>query len=348
MDKDTDQKPKDNPNEPPALEVLQAQFDEPTDASLTDSSAVPTPDAKMKLRHYRYRPSHKATFIGLAVVAVILLINAGIIIVLMNIQSKNNSEVTIGGVKISPAVLETLGVSRNTVGKTGSELVVNPDAKFTGNITVGGNISIAGKLQMNSGIIANDATFTKLTAGDTSLSKLNVNGDATISSLALRNNLSVAGSTTLQGPVVVSSLMTVSNSMNVAGNLAVGGVLSVRSFEASSLTSDTTLTIGGHIITRGNSPSVSKGSGLNVVDTVSISGSDSAGTVGVNIGAGGRSGIVANISFVQQYGNTPHVVIAAVGGGVTDAYVNRTSTGFSIGVGSIAVGGHSFDYIVMQ
>ncbi|MCX6728247.1 MAG: hypothetical protein NTV39_00540 [Candidatus Saccharibacteria bacterium] len=348
MDKDTDQKPTDNPNEPPAPEVLRSQFDDPSKAAATpEQGAVPA--AKPKPRHNIYRPSHKATFIGLGVVAVILLINAAIIIVLMNIQSKNNSEVSIGGVKISPEVLETLGVSRNTVGKTGSELVVNPDAKFTGNITVGGNIQIAGKLEMNSGILASEATFTKLSAGDTSLSKLNVNGDATISGLVLRNNLSVAGSTTLQGPVVVSSLMTVSNNMNVAGNLAVGGVLSVRSFEASSLTSDTTLTIGGHIITRGSSPGVSKGSGLNAVDTVSISGSDAAGTVNVNIGAGGRSGTVANISFVQQYANTPHVIITAIGSGVTDAYIaSRTSTGFSIGVGSIAVGGHSFDYIIMQ
>jgi cytoskeletal protein CcmA (bactofilin family) len=347
MDKDTDQKPTDNPNEPPAPEVLRTQFDDPSKAPTTINQ-VASPSSKPKPRHNIYRPSHKATFIGLAVVAGILLINAVVIIILMNIQSKNNSEVSIGGVKISPEVLQTLGVSRNTVGNSGAELVVNPDAKFTGNITVGGNISIAGKLQMNNGIIASEATFTKLTAGDTSLSSLDVNGDATMSGLVLRNNLSVAGSTTLQGPVVVNSLMTVSNSMNVSGNLAVGGVLSVRSFEASSLTSDTTLTIGGHIITRGNSPSVSKGSGLTAVDTVSISGSDSAGTVDVNVGAGGRSGIVANISFVQQYSNTPHVIITAVGGGVTDAYVNRTSTGFSIGVGSISVGGHAFDYIIMQ
>lgn len=347
MDKDTDQKPTDNLNEPPAPEVLKAQFDNPSEAKPTTDQVV-TPSVKPKSRHNIYRPSHKATFIGLAVVAVILLINAAIIIILMNIQSKNNSEVSIGGVKISPEVLETLGVSRNTVGKSGAELVVNPDSKFTGNVTIGGDISIAGQLKMNSSLIANDATFTKLKAGDTSLSKLDVNGDATISGLTLRNNLSVAGSTTLQGPVVVSSLMTVNNNMNVVGNLAVGGLLSVRSFQASSLTSDTTLTIGGHIITRGSAPSVSKGSGLNVVDTVSISGNDASGTVAVNIGAGSRSGIVANINFVNQYSNTPHVIITAVGSGVTDAYVNRTSTGFSIGVGSIAVGGHAFDYIIMQ
>lgn len=347
MDKDAGQKPTDNSNEPPAPEVLRAQFEDPSKTPANpEQAAVQT--VKPKPRHNIYKPSHRATFIGLAVVAAILLINAVIIIILMNIQSKNNSEVSIGGIKISPEVLETLGVSRNTVGKSGAELVVNPNAKFTGNLTVGGDISIAGKLNMNKGIVASEATFTKLSAGETSLSKLNVNGDATISGLTLRNNLSVAGSTTLQGPVVVSSLMTVSNNMNVAGNLSVGGVLSVRSFQASSLTSDTTLTIGGHIITRGSSPSVSKGSGLNVVDTVSISGNDASGIVGVNIGAGSRSGIVANIGFAQQYGNTPHVVITAVGSGVSDAYVTRTSTGFSIGVGSIAVGGHSFDYIIMQ
>jgi len=346
MDKEPESKTENTSNEPPAPEVLRAQFDDPSNSAPTTGPVVT--ETKLKPRHNIYRPSHKATFIGLAVVVAILLVNAGIILFLMNIQSKNNSEVTIGGVKISPAVLQTLGVSRNTVGKSGSELVVNPDAKFTGNVTVGGDISIAGQLKMNSNLLANDATFTKLQAGDTSLGQLNVNGDATISSLTLRKNLSVAGSTTLQGPVVIDQLLTVSNSMNVAGNLAIGGTLSARYFDASSLTSDTTLTIGGHIITRGSTPSVSKGSGLNVVDTVSISGSDTSGTVDVNVGAGTRSGIVANITFVNKYGSTPNVVITPVGSGVSDAYIFRTSTGFSIGVASIGVGGHSFDYIVMS
>jgi cytoskeletal protein CcmA (bactofilin family) len=346
MDKNSESKTKDNSKEPPAPEVLRAQFDDPTDEKLKTDPAIS--NTKLKPRHNIYRPSHKATFIGLGVVVVILLINAGIIIFLMNIQSKNNSEVSIGGVKISPEVLQTLGVSRNTVGKTGSELVVNPDAKFTGSVTIGGDISIAGQLKMNSNLLANDASFTKLQAGDTSLGQLNVNGDATISNLTLRKNLTVAGSTNLQGPLVANQLVTIGNNMNVAGNLAVGGILSARSFEAGSLTSDTTLTIGGHIITRGSAPSVSKGSALSAVDTVSISGNDVSGTVAVNIGAGSRSGYLANISFVNQYSNTPHVVITADGPGVSDVYVFRTSTGFSIGASSIAVGGYSFDYIVMQ
>jgi len=141
----------------------------------------------------------------------------------------------------------------------------------------------------------------------------------------------------------------VNSNINVAGNLAVGGTLTARGFQASSLTSDTTLTIGGHVITRGSAPGYSRGDALNAVDTISLSGNDAAGTVAVNIGAGeNRSGILAYVTFVNQYGNTPHVIITAVGPGVSDIYVNRSSTGFSIGAGSISVGGHAFDYIVIQ
>jgi len=339
-------KTKEKLTEPPAPEVLRAQFDSPSDSP--KPTTVSNPKVNLRPRHGIYRPSHKATFIGLGVVVLILLANAAVIIFLMNTQSKNNSEVSIGGVKISPAVLDALGVSRNTVGKTDAELVVNPNASFTGKVTVGGDMSIAGQLKLNSKLSANDASLTKLEAGNTSLGQLNVNGDGTITSLSLRKDLAVAGSTQLQGPVTVSQILTVNNNANIAGNLSVGGMLSARSFQASNLTSDATLTIGGHIVTRGSAPGVSNGGGLAGTDTVSISGNDTSGTVAVNIGAGSRSGIVANVSFVNNYGSTPHVVVTAVGPGASDVYVNRSGSGFSIGVSSIVSGGHAFDYIVMQ
>jgi hypothetical protein len=147
--------------------------------------------------------------------------------------------------------------------------------------------------------------------------------------------------------------MTVNNNLNVTGSLAVGGTLSARSFQASSLVSDTTLTIGGHIITRGAATSVGRGPALGSVDTVSISGNDAAGTVAVNLGSNAsRSGILANVAFRQNYGTTPKVVVTAVGGPVDDLYISRSSGGFSIGVRSITSGlsgaGYAFDYIVMQ
>ena len=149
--------------------------------------------------------------------------------------------------------------------------------------------------------------------------------------------------------VTLGQLLTVNNSVNIVGNLAVGGSISVRNFQASSLISDTTLTIGGHIITRGSAPGASAGPAVGSSGTVSISGNDASGTVAVNIGVGASPGVLANISFKSSYGNTPHVVVTAVGQGPAGVFVNRNSGGFSIGVNNaLPPGGYAFDYIVMQ
>lgn len=328
--------------EPPAPEVLRPQ---------SDSTPVPEaapPKKSLRLNHLTYRPSHKATFIGLAVVAAILLINAIVISFVMNSQAQSNATGRPGEVSISSAALDKLGVSRNPIGNAGTELIVGPNSRFNGKVTVASDVSIAGQLKLSSKFSASDASLAKLQAGDTSLNQLNVNGDATATNLNLRKDLTVLGATKLQGPVTVSQLLTVTNSMNVVGNLAVGGVLSARGFQASSLVSDSTLTIGGHIITRGTAPGVGPGSGLGANGTVSISGNDAAGTVAANIGTGGGNGILAQVAFRNQYGTTPHVVITPVGGG-GNFYINRSSGGFSISVsGPLAPGGYAFDYIVMQ
>lgn len=337
---------KDKQAEPPAPEELHAQSDTSTSISHTPASVL---KANTRPHHVTYRPSHKATFIGLGAVVAVLAINAGIITFVVKGQGEGAANALQSEVTISPGVLNTLGVSRNPVGDSGTELVVNPNARFNGAVVVGSDMSVAGELKLNSKFSASDASLAKLQAGDTSLSQLNVNGDATVSTLNLRKDLNVAGLTRLQGPVTVTQLLTVNNNLNVAGNLAVGGTLSARGFQASSLVSDTTLTIGGHVITRGNAPGVGPGNALGNNGTVSISGNDAAGTVAANIGTGASGGIIANVAFRQQYTTTPHVVVTAVGAGVGSVYVNRTIGGFSIGVnGPIAPGGYAFDYIVMQ
>jgi hypothetical protein len=337
----------DKSTEPPAPEALRAQGGDKPSAPVTLSSSI----TKQNVRPHRvtYRPSHKATFIGLAVIVGILAVNAGIIGFVMKGQSKTTDEVAQGTVTISPAVLDKLGVSRNPIGNVGAELVVGPNSRFSGKVTIGSDVSIAGQLKLNSKFSASDASLAKLEAGDTSLGQLNVNGDGTVTSLNLRKDLTVVGLTRMQGPVTIAQLLTVNNNLNVAGNLAVGGTLSARGFQASSLVSDTTLTIGGHVITRGSAPGVGPGNALGNNGTVSISGNDASGTVAANIGTGAGGGIIAQVAFRSQYGSTPHVVVTAVGAGVGSVYVNRTVGGFSIGVnGALAPGGYAFDYIVMQ
>lgn len=335
-------------NEPPAAEELKPQS---KSSSLSDHVVANAPATKVRpgFRRGSYRPSHKATFIGLAVVVGILGINAAVIMFVMRGQGVVGASTNQDTVTLSPSALDKLGVSRNAVGSAGTELIVGPNSRFNGTLTVGSDVSIAGQLRLNSKFSATDASLAKLQAGDTAVEQLNVNGDATVSSLNLRKDLAVVGLTRLQGPVTISQLLTVNNNVNIAGNLAVGGVLSARGFQASSLTSDTTLTIGGHVITRGSAPSAGPGNALGANGTISISGNDAAGTVAANIGTGAGSGIIAYVAFRSAYSSTPHVVVSPVGAGMGSVYVNRTASGFSIGVnGPLAPGGYAFDYIVMQ
>lgn len=331
----------------PAPEVLKPQVDEAV-PSQTASTPAKSP-LSARHAHRTYRPSHKATFIGATVVVGILALNAGILALVMRTQANADSAATKGDVTISSDALDKLGVSRSPIGNLGAELTVNPNARFNGKVTIAKDVEVAGQLKLNSRFSASDASLTKLQAGKTAVQELNVNGDATASTLNLRKDLSVVGTTRLQGPVIMNQLLSVNNNMNVIGNLSVGGALSVRTLHVSSLVSDTTLTIGGHIMTQGSAPSAGPGSGLGSNGTMSISGNDTAGTVAANIGVGGGNGTLAHVTFRQQYGNTPRVVVSAVGRGAPGLYVSRTSAGFTIGVsGSLSPGGYAFDYIVMQ
>lgn len=349
MTKDKPLESKTKSTEPPKPETLKPQ-DESVSEKPVVNNTIGKKDTTHLARHLNYRPSHKSTFIGIGVVILILAVNAGVIAFILRGQTSTSSEVSLGGVKISPAVLDTLGVNKTSVNNLGTELVVNPNSKFNGKVMVGGDVNIAGQLSLNSKFSASEASLTKLEAGETSLSKLNVNGDGTISNLNLRNNLIVVGSTTLQGAVTVSQLLTVNNNLNVTGNLAVGGTLSARNFQASSLVSDTTLTIGGHVITRGSAPTVSPGNGMGTGGTVSISGNDASGTIAVNVGVNSTGGMLAYVSFKMPYSNTPHVVVSMIGGpGVGTLYVSRSAAGFSVGInGPMPPGGYAIDYIVMQ
>ena len=340
-------------DETPKPETLAVQGDDTSSSSGAETpySAGNSEVLKQALaprKRASYRPSHKATFIGLTVMAVILLVNGAIVAFVM----KNNADATDAktqqGVTLSGETLSKLGVDRNPSGAGATELTIGPATKFDNKVVVGSDLNVGGKLNLNGdfqagSVSAGNAKFTKLEAGDTALGQLNVNGDGTLTSLNLRKDLAVAGSSRLQGAVTITNLLTVNNNVNIAGNLAIGGSLSVRDLQISNLT------LGSHLTTRGAAPSVSAGGSAGSNGTASISGNDASGTVAVNAGVGAGGGILANVSFQTKYTNTPHVVVTAVGRPVDGLYVNRSANGFSINVsGSLPAGGYAFDYIVMQ
>lgn len=326
----------------PTPETLQPRSNDA--AAAAQPSPTPPQNQSKKPRRRSYRPSHKATFIGIAVVAVILAINAVILQVVLKKQAKINDLVSSGQVTISSAELSKLGVNRSSIGSSGTELIVTPDAQFKGKLSVAGSATIGGQLILNDKLNATSASLTQLQAGKTALSDLNVNGDATASTLNLRKDLVVQGLTQLQGPVTLNQLLTVNNSINLSGNLSVGGVLAVNKFSVQSLI------IAGHLTTSGPTPNVGRGgSALGSNGTVAISGNDAAGTVSVNTGVGATAGILANIAFHTQYADAPRVVISPIGIGANFYITNLSIGGFSIAVTSgLPPGGYRFNYIVVQ
>jgi hypothetical protein len=316
-------------------------------SSTPPTSTAPAPSLKPKKRSYR--PSHKATFVGLAAVIIILAINAAIIGFLLKKQTKNDNVSSKGQVTLSNADLSKLGINRNTIGNAGSELVVAPNSQFKGTLNVAGDTTLAGQLLLSNKVSGTNASFTQLQAGKTSLSELDINGNTTASNLNLRKDLVVTGNTQLQGTVNLKQLLTVSNSVNVSGNLSIGGVLTVSTFSARSLTSTSTLTIGGHIITNGSSPSLAPGNALGSNGTAGISGNDAAGVVSINIGVGASAGTLASIAFHNEYSAVPRVVITPVGVPGEFYIFNLTTTGFSIGIASgLPPGGYRINFLAMQ
>lgn len=340
----------------PPPEMLQPQSDKGSDQPESDAAKAPQGNsaqaaAARRFKRNSYRPGHKGTFVGLAVVIVLMAAIAGVIVFVLKSQSKKEEkQLTQGQVTISQDALDKLGVNRGSGGNSGIELVVNPDARFAGKVQVAGDVNVSGELKLNSKFSAQEASLAQLSAGNTSVDELNVNGNSTISTLNLRNDLLVTGQTRLQGTVTITSLTTVNNSLNVTGNMSVGGTLTVNNAHTSNITIDGTTTLGGHVITRGSAPSVSAGSAaLGSNGTVGISGNDTAGTISVNIGVGAGTGLLASMSFRTPYTNIPKVVATVNGGPAGNYYLIRNASGFSVFASSaFPPGGYTFDYIVMQ
>jgi hypothetical protein len=301
-----------------------------------------------KRRHAAYRPSHAATFIGLGVVAFILAAN-GIALMFLLKGQEAAKKPDAGAVTISSDTLNKLGVSKDNAATDGVTLKINPATNFGSNVTIAQNLAVGGQLNLNGRFTAPDAAFAKLQGGDTQLDKLNVNGDATISTLNLRKDLNVAGITTLQGQVKVSQLMTINNNLNVSGTLSVGGAISVRTLQVSNLQTTGNLTFGGHIITSGSQPNITAGNALGSGGTVSVSGNDTSGSVGAGVGVGSIAGTIATITFRTGFSKIPNIIVSVNGHSVPGMYIVKSASGFSIITpNALSPGAYGFDFITVD
>jgi hypothetical protein len=163
----------------------------------------------------------------------------------------------------------------------------------------------------NTDLIQNggNATLNDLTVGGTAqFADLNASGSATLS------ELTVTGSAFVGGSLVVDGGLTVSGTADLA--TAQIGELHVTS----SAIFDQDISVGGHIITAGDKPTVQVQDGAGTPDPdnpdaqdakITISGDDTTGTITITTSDDPGAGSLAKIIFSKTYGAAPHIVLSA-------------------------------------
>ena len=121
--------------------------------------------------------------------------------------------------------------------------------------------------------------------GSAALSSLNITGSADF------NNINVSGTAVLTDLQV--------QTVEISSNLKVSGLTSVGNIQ-----------INGHIITGGNVPIAAIQSSAGSGATVSISGTDTIGTITITTGSDPTKGAMADILFSNSYGSAPHIVLS--------------------------------------
>ncbi|MCA9324613.1 right-handed parallel beta-helix repeat-containing protein [Candidatus Saccharibacteria bacterium] len=158
-------------------------------------------------------------------------------------------------------------------------------------------------------------------------------------------NLNVSGASTLTS-------LTVTNSVSIQNNLTVTGNISTKN-----------ITVNGHVITAGNAPQIMVGDGAGVADAggnipapvATVTGNDTSGTISVTTGANGSADVLVNISFDQQFGGVPRIVLTpanhnSVGLGAYYDATNTTQSGFDLLVDNAPQAGktYQFTYYIVQ
>ncbi len=251
------------------------------------------------------------------------------IVVAMTVKSQQNARSSINQQSLSQASLKQLASSDVTVGDAKQVLTVQSNAVFAGSVLVRSNLEIAGTLKVG---------------GALNLSGLQVSGQTQLSDTQV-TNLSVSGTLNLQGA------LTIKNGINVSGNSNFTGNVTTASLITGGLQLNGDLNLTHHVNAGGTIPNAGRGAAVGGGGSVSLSGSDTAGTITINTGSSPPAGCFVSVTFSQKFSGTPRIAITPIGSGAAGLsyYVDRNTGGFSVCTTSPAPGGQTFgfDYIIL-
>ncbi len=262
----------------------------------------------------------------------LLLVVAGAITVVNYLNNQRaNPVVDIATQELADKTLEQLANTDVSVGNTSQTLTIQGNAIIAGQTLMRGSTNIAGTLQTGGNIQAPSITISgTANLSDTQSNTLQVQNTLAVQGATTMRDLSVSGATTLSGPITANQL-TVTR-LILSGNA--------------------TLEVPNHIGFTGPTPGrgtlnyTTLGSG----GTLSLSGSDTAGTINIQTGNSPAPGCFTQINFNRQFDRQPRVIVSPVGqaAGQVQYYVNRSAANFSICTANAAPANQtfSFDYFI--
>jgi cytoskeletal protein CcmA (bactofilin family) len=299
------------------------------------ASATPQPTSSRSQKKKGILRSKVASLIGhlniyLLLFIVIVFLAGGVVFVGYQRGKKAVGTTTINTQPLTQEALNQLKESEAKVGDPKQTLTIESNAIFSGKVLIRDSLDVAGGIKVGSAL---------------ALPGISVSGTSTFDQVQA-NRLAVNGDTTIQGQVNIQKGIT------VGGGASFGGNISAPQITAQSLQLLNDLQITRHIDAGGGTPGKSDGTALGSGGTVSVGGSDTAGTITINTGGGPPAGCFVTVTFAQKFGGTPHVVVSPVGSGAAglDYYVNRNSTSFSVCATNAPPASQtfSFDYVVID
>jgi hypothetical protein len=316
--------------ENPTTQVETTTVEQPNSA---ESTPEPAPDTKNQPKVKNTKKASRYFGINVYLIAFgLLIVLGGLVTAIAIIQNRsdNNKSSNIPTQSLSQNQLQQLANSDVSVGNSSDVLNVAANAVFGNQVLIRQDLDVGGTIKV---------------AGSLSLPGITVSGNSDFEQIQT-SKLGVSGSTTLNGQ------LTVGQGLNVSGPAAFNGTVSVGNITIQNLTLNGALTLDHHIVAGGTAPSRSQGDALGSGGTVSLSGSDTAGTININTGGSPTAGCFVTVSFAQTFSSTPIVVVSPVdlGAAGISYYLTRSTTNFSLCTTSTPPSNQSFsfDYVALD
>ena len=242
----------------------------------------------------------------------LIVILAGAIAIVNYLNSQKETPAPeIANQGLTTEALKQLANTDASVGDASQTLTIQGNAIISGQTLTRGNLNVAGNIQSGGSIQGPSITISgQANLGQVQANNLQVATNAAIQGNTTVRDISVSGAATFNGAVTASQI-TVSR-LILSGNAS--------------------LQIPNHIGFTGPAPSRTLGGSLGNGGSASVNGSDTTGTVNINTGSGAGPGCYVRINFQQAFTSQPHVIVSPIGAGagLTQYYVDRNTSGFSI------------------